>query len=134
MIHAMNGQEGGMWFYRGGQRVRKGEYWNLMDGSLVDVTGEDEMLPGRRGLWYMRRPPGGPWVIVPACVVLYVLTLPLTSTFGYLVAWFFPAALVLGGALYVMFRILSGLFDAASIGWRPFEAFFKGRKDDDDKK
>ena len=86
--------------HRGGRRVPKGLYWSAVDGTVVEVR-EGGMLPGTRKVIYIRRPPGGAYVVIPAVVLLVVVTLPLTSTMGYLIAWCAPLAIVLAGVFFV---------------------------------
>ena len=113
--------------HRGGRRVSKGLYWSLIDGMVVDVN-EGAVLPGGRKVFYVRRPPGGAYVVIPAIVLLVVITLPLTSTMGYLIAWFAPLVIVAGGVLFVCGKLAYYGFRSAAEGWEPLKAYFTGSR------
>lgn len=124
-----------MIFAKGGQRVNAaGSYWNLADGTRVDIPDGGGRMPGSRKSAYIRRPPGGAVTATLSCIALYIITLPLTSTLGYLFAWFFPAALVLIGLAVIAWNIAFGLYDTATMDWSPFMAYLRGKKDKKDKK
>jgi hypothetical protein len=114
--------------HRGGRRVSKeGLYWSIIDGTMVEMS-EGAVLPGGRKVIYMRRPPGGAYVVVPAIVLLVVLTLPLTSTMGYLIAWFAPLVIVAAGVLFVCGKLVYYAYSSASEGWEPLKAYFTGKR------
>lgn len=124
-----------MIFARGGQRVSTaGSFWNLADGTRVDIPDGGGRMPGTRKTAYIRRPAGGAVTATIVCIVLYVVTLPLTSTLGYLFAWFFPAALVLIGLAVIAWNIAFGIYDSATMDWSPFMAYLRGKRDKRDKK
>ena len=113
--------------HKGGRRVHKGTYWSAVDGTLVEMQ-EGGVLPGSRKVLYFRRIPGGAWVVIPLLVLVVVITFPLTSTMGYLLAWFAPAALVLGGVLFVCGKLIWHAYMSAADGWEPMKAYFTGKK------
>ncbi len=113
--------------YRGGRRVPPGTYWSAVDGTLVDIK-EGKMLPGGKKVLYFRRPAGGAWVVIPAVILLVVLTFPLTSTMGYLIAWCAPVAIVVAGVFFVCGKVVYYGYMSAAEGWEPLKAFFTGKK------
>jgi len=113
--------------HRGGRRVPKGLYWSVVDGTVVAIN-EGAILPGGRKVFYIRRPPGGAYVVIPAIVLLVVITLPLTSTMGYLIAWFAPLAIVAAGVIFVCGKLVYFAFRSAAEGWEPLKAYFTGSR------
>ena len=113
--------------HRGGRRVPEGLYWSAVDGTIVEVKG-GRMLPGTRKVIYIKRPPGGAYVVIPSIILLVVLTLPLTSTMGYLIAWCAPLAIVLGGLIFVCGKLTYYAYRSAAEGWEPLKAYFTGSR------
>jgi hypothetical protein len=113
--------------YRGGRMVTKGLYWSIIDGTTVEMNG-DAMLPGARKVIYMRRPPGGAYLAVPVIILLVVLTLPLTSMLGYLLAMLAPLVIVVAGVFYVCGKLVYHAYMSASEGWEPLKAYFTGNR------
>jgi len=113
--------------HRGGRRVTRGLYWSIIDGRMVEMN-EGAVLPGGRKVIYIKRPPGGAYLVVPAIVLLVVLTLPLTSTMGYLIAWFAPLAIVAAGFIFVCGKLVYYAYTSASEGWEPLKAYFTGSR------
>ncbi|MGD0886586.1 MAG: hypothetical protein ABSA46_17235 [Thermodesulfovibrionales bacterium] len=46
--------------YKGGHKAGKGTYWNLANGSMVDIP-DEEVLPGDEKTTYLRVPVIGDW-------------------------------------------------------------------------
>lgn len=113
--------------HRGGCRVSEGLYWSAVDGTIVDIK-ENGILPGGRKVIYIRRPPGGAYLVAPVIVLLVVLTFPLTSTMGYLIAWFAPLVIVAAGVIYVCGKLGYYAYMSAAEGWEPLKAYFTGRR------
>jgi hypothetical protein len=106
-----------MFSYKGGQRVRKGTYWNLANGTRVDIA-EDGILPGDRKSTYTR---AHPLVVLLASLftgMFYVFVLPFIN--------------VVTTAILIAERVFAGLHKLlgpfVSFGWRPKEAHFGGKK------
>jgi len=113
--------------HRGGRRVSKGLYWSAIDGTIVEMK-EGGVLPGGRKDVYIRRPAGGAYLVVPVIVLLVVLTFPLTSTMGYLLAWFAPLVIVAAGVLFVCGKLVYYAYMSTTEGWEPLKAYFTGRR------
>lgn len=113
--------------HKGGRRVHKGVYWSAVDGTLVEMQ-DGDVLPGSRKVLYFRRPPGGAWLVVPLLILAVVVTLPLTSTMGYLIAWFAPAAIVAFGVLFICGKLIWHAWMSATEGWEPLKAYFTGKR------
>ncbi|MBI5187723.1 MAG: hypothetical protein HZA07_01430 [Nitrospirae bacterium] len=103
--------------YNGGDKVRKGTYWNFATGERIDVTHEG-VLPGERKAIYFRLPATGILVLGPILGLIYAAFLP-----------FIGIAMV---ARLIGEKVLGGLFGLAgrtvSFGWRPSEAYLAGKK------
>jgi len=106
-----------MFRYKGGQKVGKGTYWNVADGSRVDVV-DGGVLPGDNSLKYTRFPAGIVLLAGPLLGLFYVIALPFMAV-GTIVT-------LLGK------KIVAGLFNLlgnlVSFGWRPSEAHLTGKK------
>lgn len=103
--------------FTGNQRVEQGTYWNVADGSLVNL-GIGGVLPGGGDATYLRIP--------------LVLLFPLGAILGGLYVAFLPAITVAAAVAMLGKRVLGGAFHQArknvSFGWRPTEAYLAGRK------
>lgn len=106
-----------MLHYKGGQKVGKGSYWNLSNGTRVDIPDEG-ILPGESGATYMRFPPGIVLLAGPVIGLIYVIALPFMAVGTVL-------ALVGKKVLSSMFNALGNL---VSFGWRPSEAHLAGKR------
>ena len=106
-----------MFKYKGGQKGRKGTYWNLANGARVDIA-EEDILPGDEKSAYVRTHP-----------VVVLLASPLTGMF-YVIA--LPFIVIVTTVTLVGEKILAGLFNLldpfVSFGWRPKEAHFEGKE------
>ncbi|MGD0884213.1 MAG: hypothetical protein ABSA46_04930 [Thermodesulfovibrionales bacterium] len=99
--------------YKGGDRVRKGTYWDFKSGNRVDMAGEG-ILPGDERSKYVRCPP-----------VLVLLSGPVVGLF-YVVALPFIA---LGTILTLAAgKLLTGIVSIVPFGWRPGEAHLGGKR------
>ena len=103
--------------YKGGQKVGKGTYWNLSNGTRVDISGEG-ILPGNGRASYTRFPPGIVLLAGPVIGLIYVIALPFIAVGTVL-------ALVGKKVLSSMFNALGNL---VSFGWRPSEAHLAGKR------
>lgn len=113
--------------HRGGRRVHKGNYWSVVDGSVVQMN-EGGVLPGGRKIIYLRRPPGGAYLVIPMVILLVALALPLASTMGYMIAWIAPLVLIIAGALIICANLIYYAIGSASEGWEPLKSYFTGKK------
>jgi len=103
--------------YHGGNRVKKGTYWNLANGDRVDIADED-ILPGDSKAGYTRFPPSLMLLLGPVFGLVYVIALPFIAI----------ATLI----MLIGKKLLRGLLNLAgnimSFGWRPSEAHLAGKK------
>lgn len=106
-----------MLVYKGGQKVGKGTYWNITNGSRIDSVG-DALLPGSRGTAYLRIAPAMMLLAGPVVGLLYFISLPLL-TIGTVIH--LTAKKVWGGL-----RSLVG--NLAYFEWRPTESYLTGEK------
>ena len=101
----------------GGHTVAAGTYWNLTNGSRIDMLVEG-VLPGRQETRYIK---------APAAAVL--LAGPIL---GLIFAVFLPFIGIAMAVQLVARKVGSGLKEAAaastSFAWRPIEAYLSGRK------
>lgn len=106
-----------MFRFKGGQKVGKGTYWNVADGSRVDIA-DAGMLPGDGKVSYTRFPPGVVLLAGPVIGLLYVIAMPFIAV---------GTIVTLAGR-----KLLAGLFNMlgnlVSFGWRPSEAHLTGKK------
>lgn len=106
-----------MFRYKGGQKVGKGTYWNVADGTRIDAAAE-EVLPRDDSAKYTRFPPGIVLLAGPVIGLFYVIALPFMAV-GTIVT-------LLGKKVLTG---LSGLLgNLVSFGWRPSEAHLTGKK------
>ncbi|MEW6409820.1 MAG: hypothetical protein AB1488_06875 [Nitrospirota bacterium] len=103
--------------YHGGDKVKKGTYWNAYTGERVDVSNE-AVLPGNGKTRYYKLPATGMLFLGPFLGLVYAAFLPF-----------------IGIAMLVKLiadKVLGGILDAAastiSFGWRPVEAYLAGKK------
>jgi len=102
---------------KGGQTAAAGTYWNLMDGSRIDME-QEGVLPGNEQSNYIKASSVAVLMAGPILGLLFAVFLPFIG-----IAMTFK--LVAG-------KILEGLTNAAagsmSFGWRPAEAYLTGKK------
>ena len=102
---------------RGGHTAAAGTYWNLANGSRIDMQSEG-VLPGGQGAKYIK---------APAVVMLAAAPL-----LGLLFAVFLPFIGIAMALQLAAKKVGSGLKEAAaastSFAWRPIEAYLMGRR------
>jgi hypothetical protein len=101
----------------GGQTVQAGTYWNMANGSRVQME-QEGMLPGSGTTRYIK-----------AHVAVMLMAAPLI---GLVFAVFLPFIGIVMTLGLVGKRLVQGLESAAagsmSFGWRPIEAYLAGRE------
>lgn len=113
-----------MFFFRGGQAVEKGTYWEPDAGKKIVLKG-DGFLPGDKSRGYFKLPKS--YLLVP--VLLLGLGLSMAFPYG--------IGVVIFGLLYVLTRIalfmgvrmkgiFNGLFSAPMIRHQPNRSSFSG--------
>lgn len=109
--------------YKAGQKVGKGTYWNISDGTRVDIHDEG-ILPGDSGAAYTRVPPSIVLLAGPVIGLIYVIAMPFIAV---------GTIVVTAGSklLSALFNLLGNL---VSFGWRPSEAHLAGKKKKKDAK
>ena len=102
---------------KGGHTTAAGTYWNLMDGTRVELN-EKGILPGDEKAIYLKA--HGALVLAAGPVL------------GLLFAVFLPFIGIAMSLMLVGGKLLDGLTSAAagsaSFGWRPVEAYLTGKK------
>lgn len=113
-----------MFFFRGGQLVKKGTYWEP-EKNIKIVLKEEGLLPGQEKIVYFKLPEC--YLLVP--VLLFGLFLSMTIPYGIGVLLFF----VLCGIHKFLFEVLTGIEFLAGRAityfatvYRPSRAFFSG--------
>lgn len=103
--------------YKGGQKVGKGTYWNVSDGTRVDIPDEG-ILPGDESITYKKVPPGIVLLAGPVIGLLYVIVMPFMAV----------ATIVTLVGRKIVGSLLNLLGSLVSFGWRPREAHLTGKK------
>jgi len=103
--------------YHGGNRVKKGTYWNLANGDRVDIADED-VLPGDSKASYTRFPPSLMLLLGPVFGLVYVIALPFIAI----------ATLIMLIGKKLFRGLLNLVGNIVSFGWRPSEAHLAGKK------
>lgn len=106
-----------MFKYNGGQKVRRGTYWNFTTGKRIRVVGEDT-LPGDSEAAYYKLSPVGLLVFGPLAGLLYAALLPFIGI-GMM-------AKLLGQKSFG--KAAAAVGRGISFGWRPGEAYLGGKK------
>jgi len=106
-----------MFVYKGGQKVGKGTYWNIANGSRIE-SGGDERLPGKQGTAYLRMAPGMMLLVGPVMGMIYFIALPIL-TIGMVIQ--LTARKVWGGLTSLVGHL-------AYFEWRPTESYLTGEK------
>lgn len=116
----------------GGESVGPGSYWHVADGNYLHLD-EGGVLPGGSADVYFRVPVFAMVFIAPILGLVYALFLPfigLAMLFGLVgkkvVLGIAPKAGELGKDL------ADNVSRVATFGWRPSEAYFNGRRKDED--
>jgi len=101
----------------GGQTAQAGTYWNLSNGSRVQME-QDGVLPGSGTTRYIKEPV--PVMLMAAPVI------------GLVFAVFLPLMGIVMTLSLVGKKVVEGVESAAagsmSFGWRPIQAYLVGRK------
>ena len=101
----------------GGERVRKGTYWNFSNGNRVTMD-RDGILPGDRNATYFKAHPIIVLLAAPILGLAYAVFLPFIGIASVVTML---ARKLLGGMAHEVSK-------AATFGWRPVEAYFSGKK------
>jgi type IV secretory pathway VirB6-like protein len=101
----------------GGQSVQAGTYWNLSNGSRVEMKQED-VLPGSGTARYIKAPAAVMLMAAPVIGLVFAVFLPFIGI---------VMTLSMAGR-----KLAQGVQSAAagsmSFGWRPVQAYLVGRK------
>lgn len=102
---------------KGGHTVKAGTYWNLSNGSRVQLD-QEGVLPGSGTTRYIKAPVAVMLMAAPVIGLVFAVFLP-----------FIGIAMTLG---LIGRKVAEGVVSAAagsvSFGWRPIEAYLAGRK------
>ncbi len=102
---------------RGGHTGTTGTYWNMVNGSRIDLA-EEGILPGGHDTLYVKAPS--------------IAVLAAGPVLGLLFAVFLPFIGIAMAATLIVRRVGEGVRDAAAasvtLGWKPIEAYLAGRK------
>jgi len=110
-------KEGMDMLYRGGNTVAAGTYWNLANGSRIDMHVEDN-LPGEAGTRYIKAPAVVLLAAAPILGLLFAVFLPFIG----IAMTVQVASRKIGG------RLRDAAAASTSFAWRPIEAYLTGRK------
>jgi hypothetical protein len=101
----------------GGHTVKAGTYWNMTNGSRVQMD-QAGVLPGDRKTRYIKAPVAVMLMAAPVIGLVFAVFLP-----------FIGIAMTLS---LIGKKLVEGVASAAagsmSFGWRPIEAYLAGRK------
>jgi len=115
--HETTQKEGLNMLNKGGNRVTAGTYWNLSNGSRVNME-QEGALPGNGTTRYLKAPVAVMLMAAPAIGLVFAVFLP-----------FIGIAMTLS---LIGKKLVDGVTSAAagsmSFGWRPIEAYLAGRK------
>jgi len=104
-------------FSKGGHKVAAGTYWNLTNGSRVQMD-QEGALPGSGQTRYIKAPVAVILMAAPVIGLVFAVFLP-----------FIGIAMTLS---LIGKKLVDGVASAAagsmSFGWRPIEAYLSGRK------
>jgi len=102
---------------KGGHTAAAGTYWNMADGSRVDME-QEGVLPGNRNDMYIKAPVAAAIAPGPVIGLIFAVFLP-----------FIGIVMTLG---LIGRKLGEGVASAAagsmSFGWRPVEAYLAGKK------
>jgi len=105
-----------MFINKGGQMVDKGTYWDLRNGSRIDIQ-EQGVLPGSEETTYFKIASFVMLMVGPIIGLLYIILLP-----------FIGIATVAALAGKTLFRGVNSLAaKSVSFGWRPTNAYLSGK-------
>jgi hypothetical protein len=103
--------------YKGGNRVGKGTYWDVVSGRRIDVVGE-AVLAGGGATTYVKAPAGVALLSTPIIGLIYVVLMPFLGM---------TAIATIVGAR-VLRGIADGIGKSLTFGWRPSNAYLSGKK------
>lgn len=104
-------------FTKGGQNAVAGTYWNMADGSRIDLA-EAGTLPGGRDAMYLKAPSAAVLAAGPVLGLVFAIFLP-----------FIGIVMSLGQVgRKVADSAVGHAAQSVSFGWRPIEAYLAGRK------
>jgi hypothetical protein len=110
-------KEGQNMLNNGGQTAKAGTYWNLSNGSRVQME-QEGVLPGSGTTRYIKAPVAVMLMAAPVIGLIFAVFLP-----------FIGIAMTLS---LIGKKLVDGVASAAagsmSFGWRPIEAYLAGRK------
>lgn len=109
----------------GGRYTEKGTWWSAVDGTAHDMSGGG-ILPGDKGVLYIRRPMGGAFVVAPAVALLYAATFPALGPLAVIISWALALLGIGAVAAYGLFSGAAYTRHLAVLGWRPVTAYFTG--------
>ena len=103
--------------HKGGQKVGKGIYWNIVEGDRIDIDDEGN-LPGNEESTYVKLSSVLMLILGPVLGLAYVIILPFMA---------------IGTVVVLLVRKVSGaLLNLGSkivyFEWRPTEAYLAGKK------
>ena len=102
---------------KGGHKVAAGTYWNMTNGSRVQME-QEGVLPGDQKTRYIKAPVAVMLMAAPVIGLVFAVFLP-----------FIGIAMTLS---LIGKKLIDGVASAAagsmSFGWRPIEAYLAGRK------
>ncbi len=102
---------------KGGDKVKAGTYWNMMNGERVDMELQG-VLPGSSAAIYIKAPSAAMLAAGPVLGLLFAVFLP-----------FIGIAMTVS---LICRKVAEGVTNAAagsfSFGWRPIESYLAGRK------
>jgi hypothetical protein len=102
---------------RGGHTVKAGTYWNMVNGSRIDLADEGP-LPGGHDTLYVKAPSIAVLAAGPALGLLFAVFLPFIG--------------IAMAATLMVRKVGDGVREAAAasvtFGWKPIEAYLSGRK------
>ena len=103
--------------HRGAEKAGRGTYWNFSTGERIHLTG-DGVLPGSKETTYYK--------LSPLTILL------LGPIFGLVYAAFMPFIGIAMVTKVVGKKVFNGVArvvgDTFSFGWRPSEAYLKGKR------
>ena len=106
-----------MFVYKGGQKVRKGTYWNLDNWKRIDVA-KEEVLPESEKGTYLKIAPVFMLIISPVLGLFFFVFLPVAT----IVLFFVLSARKTWRWMIGLIRRL------AYFEWRPSEAYLTGKQ------
>ena len=105
-----------MFTLTGGQMVKSGTYWDITNGSRVDIDTEGA-LPGSEKAKYIKASPAAVLLTGPVLGLIYIIALPIM---GVVTALGLLLQRTLGGAMSLGRHIVT-------FGWRPAESYLGGK-------